>query len=125
MHLFNRLRFVWLALLLALPQAAMPLAAYAQPTGGVGLLVEMCLSGGGIKRVSLGADGVPVEAPANAGEQHGLHCPLCSGSATPAASTPRTPNPAGGRAGSNTHLARAEAGLTHHTPPATGPPARA
>lgn len=125
MNAFNRLRFAWLALLLALSQTAMPPAAYAQPSSGAGLLVEICLSGGGIKRVSLGANGVPVEAPTGVGEQHGSHCPLCSGSATPAASTPVTRIPAAGHAGSNTHLARAEVGPMRRTSPATGPPTRA
>ena len=121
MHAASFRRFIWLALLLALFQTAMPVAAYGRnAAGSPGLLAEICVAGGGIKRVSIGADGVPVQAPA--AESHGSHCPLCAGSATPLADqTPAVPAaPAADTPPCRAPLAASQA--TRPVPPATGPP---
>lgn len=121
MHPASSRRFVWLALLLALFQASMPLAAYGRSAGGpASLLIEICVSGGGSKRVSVGADGVPVEAPG--AESHASHCPLCAGSATPQVDhTPMAP-PATAIASVSRRASVAGSQAVRRVPPATGPP---
>ena len=121
MHAASFRRFIWLALLLAQFQTAMPLAAYGRnAVGSAGLLAEICVAGGGIKRVSIGADGVPVQAPA--AESHGSHCPLCAGSATPQADQTPVAPPATAFAPLPCRVPLAASQATRPVPPATGPP---
>ena len=120
MHQFRRLRFICLALFIALLQAGLPALAYARMANGHGLLQEICTAGGA-RKVVVDEDGSAREvAPDSA---HAEHCELCTiGGTTPVSTLIKlhesARNPGALRIGQTCF----QAGSAINTPPATGPP---
>ena len=119
----RRLRFLWLALAVAVLNAGAPLLGYAAMAGQDGLVRVICTPTG-MKTIVVDADGQVHTVDAQ--PSHGGHCALCAMPATLPAPQATLPAPA--------TVACAAAGLaptaylpcfTAAPPPATGPPALA
>ena len=117
----RRLRFLWLALAVAVLNAGVPLLGYAAMAGHDGLVRVICTPTG-MKTIVVDAEGQAHTVEAQ--PSHGGHCALCAMPAALPAPQATLPAPA--------TAACAVAGLapatylpcfTAATPPATGPPA--
>lgn len=119
----RRLRFLWLALAVAVLNAGVPLLGYAAMAGHDGPVRVICTPTG-LKTIVVDADGQARTVDAQ--PSHGGHCALC---AMPAAlPAPQATLPAPGTAAcALTGLAPTgyRPCFTAATPPATGPPALA
>ena len=122
MFALRKLRFLALALMVAVLQAGIPVLAYAMMAQEKGLAQEIC-SPSGVKKIVMNADGSVQEVAPDSG--HGEHCQFCA----TAGATPVTTliqlhesvrNPGAIRVG-QTCL---QAGTAITKPPATGPPSR-
>jgi hypothetical protein len=119
----RRMRFLWLALAVAVLNAGVPLLGYAALAGHDGPVRVICTPTG-MKTIVVDANGQVHTVDAQ--PSHGGHCALC---AMPAAlPAPQATLPAPGTAACAVDVVAPTAYLpcfTAATPPATGPPALA
>ena len=123
MTVLLRLRFLFVALAVALLNAGMPVLGYAAMAGNGGLAQVVCTPTG-MQTIVVDADGQAHAVDSLPG--HGDHCALCVMPLAPAATRSTPPAPDTSACSSlRTGQRLLPSGPSCVRPPATGPPARA